>query len=139
MDTHVKAVAWIYIVLGVLGVLAALLMLVIFGGIAGFVSSQAPNTEARDAAPILGIIGGVLFFVIAIISLPSILAGWGLLNFKEWARILTIILAILHLFGFPIGTAIGVYSLWVLFNQQTLPLFRGVQPMAPAPPPPSQV
>ena len=134
MDTHVKAVAWIYIALGVLGILAALLVLVIFGGIAGFVGSQAPNTEAREAAPILGIIGGALFFVIAIISFPSILAGWGLLNYKEWARILTIVLASLHLLGFPIGTAIGVYSLWVLFNQQTLPLFRGGQPAAPPPP-----
>jgi glucose uptake protein GlcU len=47
----------------------------------------------------------------------------GLLERREWARILTIILGVLHLLGFPIGTALGVYTLYVLLNDQTKPLF----------------
>jgi hypothetical protein len=53
-----------------------------------------------------------------------LLAGWGLLNFKEWARILAIVISALNLLGFPIGTILGAYGLWVLLNKDTAPLFQ---------------
>ncbi len=40
------------------------------------------------------------------------LLAWGLWNMKEWARIVALVLAILHLPFFPVGTAIGVATLW---------------------------
>ena len=60
---------------------------------------------------------------IKVLGFIYIIAGIGLLKRREWARILTIILGIFHLFGFPIGTAIGVYTLYVLFNDQAKALF----------------
>jgi hypothetical protein len=43
------------------------------------------------------------------------LAGWGLLNRQSWARPLAMALGIVSLFiHIPFGTALGVYSLWVL-------------------------
>ncbi len=133
MDSHVKVVAWIYIVLGFLGVLCALGMLLLFGGIAGIVGQSASDADARTAVPVLGLIGAIAFFALAVVSLPSILVGWGLLGYKEWARILGIILGALHLLGFPIGTAIGIYTLWTLLNQQTIPLFQQRPPVVPQP------
>jgi hypothetical protein len=41
-------------------------------------------------------------------------AGWGLLQREPWARILLIVLAFISLFNIPFGTALGVYTLWVL-------------------------
>jgi hypothetical protein len=35
-----------------------------------------------------------------------------------------IIWAILSLFNFPVGTLIGVYMLWVLFNDETKRIFE---------------
>ena len=58
-------------------------------------------------------------------SLPGIVAGVGLLKFRPWARILAIILAIINLFLFPIGTALGIYTLIIMFNDETKALFRG--------------
>jgi hypothetical protein len=46
-------------------------------------------------------------------------AGWGLLQRQPWARILTIVLAFLALFNIPLGTALGIYSLWVLLPAQS--------------------
>ena len=43
-------------------------------------------------------------------------AGVGLLQHKSWGRVLAIIMSIVMLFKFPIGTAIGIYALWVLFS-----------------------
>jgi len=47
------------------------------------------------------------------------IAGWGLLQRESWARILTIILAFLALFSIPFGTALGIYSLWVLLPSES--------------------
>jgi hypothetical protein len=57
-------------------------------------------------------------------TLPSLLAGWGLLRYRSWARVLTMILSFCDLFSFPLGTALGTYSLWVLFHPETIRLFE---------------
>ena len=44
----------------------------------------------------------------------AVFAGYSLLNRKPWGRMLTIVLAVLALFKFPVGTALGIYTLWVL-------------------------
>jgi hypothetical protein len=49
----------------------------------------------------------------------SFAAGWGLLQRESWARILTLILAFLSLFNPPFGTALGIYSLWVLLPAES--------------------
>jgi len=125
METHVKVVAILYLVFSAMGVLGALVVLLVFGGAASVVGTTASDEQgARVAVPILGAIGGFLAVLILIFSVPGLLAGWGLLQYQEWARILTIVLSVLNLLAFPIGTALGVYSLWTLLNQQTIPLFR---------------
>jgi hypothetical protein len=125
MDTHVKIVAILYLVFSALGVLGALVILLIFGGAASLVGTTAADEPgARVAIPILGAIGGIVALIILVCSVPGLLAGWGLLQYQEWARILAIILSVLNLLAFPFGTALGVYGLWTLLNQQTVPLFR---------------
>jgi len=42
------------------------------------------------------------------------ITGWGLLHRESWARVLALVLAFIALFNIPFGTAIGVYTLWVL-------------------------
>ena len=75
-----------------------------------------------------------LFILVLICAVPGIVAGIGLLKFRPWARILTIVLSALNLFNVPIGTAVGVYGLWTLLNSETEQLFRStpaVQPRQP--------
>ena len=123
MEQHVKMVGILNIVLGGLGVLVALFMLVFFGGLAGLVASdQDPDAAVGVAA--LGMVGGVAFFAIAIFSVPSIIAGVGLLKFKEWARVLGIVMSVLHLLNVPLGTALGVYGLWTLTKDETRNLLK---------------
>ena len=40
--------------------------------------------------------------------------GWGLLNRESWARVMALVLGFLALIHIPFGTALGVYTLWVL-------------------------
>ncbi len=44
----------------------------------------------------------------------ALLVGFSLLNRKPWGRTLAIVVGILALFKFPMGTALGIFTLWVL-------------------------
>jgi hypothetical protein len=55
--------------------------------------------------------------ITVVIGVASIVAGWGLLERAPWARILTVVLAFLALLRLPFGTALGIYSLVVLFPE----------------------
>jgi hypothetical protein len=57
-------------------------------------------------------------------AIPGIIAGWGLLNRRPWARIVIIILSILALIRFPLGTIVGVYGLWVLLSSEGAAQFQ---------------
>ena len=125
MAQHVKIVGVLHIVFGAIGVFGAVIVLMIFGGISALVgmSDRAGNIPA----PIMGIIGGVAFVVILALSLPGLIIGIGLVQFRPWARIGGIIISALDLFGFPFHTALGIYGLWVLLSRETEQMF-GVPP-----------
>lgn len=122
MQTHVKVVGALYIVLSALGILVAIGVGAIFG-MAGMAGAATDGEDAAIALPILGITGGLVTAFLLVFSLPGLATGFGLLMFKPWARILGIVLSALQLLGFPVGTAIGIYSLWVLLNKDTERLF----------------
>jgi hypothetical protein len=128
MATHVRVLGILHIVFGVMGLLFALVVLLIFGGIAGVVGTSVQRPEAQVAVPILAAIRTFVFFALLILSLPGIIAGIGLLQFRPWARILTIILSAFELMSVPFGTAIGIYGLWALLSKEGEELFRGQQP-----------
>ncbi len=124
MDTHVKVLAILYIVFGVLGTLLglALMALLSFIGMAG----AASDPDAWMALPILGLTGAALGAFLLLLSLPGVIAGFGLLKYRPWARIVTIVLSALNLMNFPLGTILGVYGLWVMLSEAGSRLF--IQP-----------
>ncbi|HEU5342188.1 zinc ribbon domain-containing protein [Edaphobacter sp.] len=44
----------------------------------------------------------------------SLFTGYALLTRQSWGRVLAIVVAILSLIRIPFGTALGIYTLWVL-------------------------
>jgi len=131
MENHVKILAILHIVFGALGLLAALICLALFGVITGVIQTAIENggqPDAQFAAPVVGIVGAIIVVLIVVFSLPGIITGIGLLHYREWARILGIVLAAISLPGVPFGTALGVYGLWVLLNAETVRLFASRQP-----------
>ena len=55
--------------------------------------------------------------------MPGLLAGYGLLKRASWGRVLAIVVGVLGLFNFPVGTVIGIYSLWVLLQNAATDYF----------------
>ncbi|MEJ2599260.1 MAG: hypothetical protein P8Z00_13070 [Anaerolineales bacterium] len=122
MDTHIKVLGWLYIVLGVLGLLGTGVVVLILVG-SGLISGD------QTAISVLVIVAAIVGGFLVLVSLPGIVAGAGLLGYRPWARILTLILGILNLPGFPVGTVLGVYTLYVLLDDETARLFNGAQPV----------
>ncbi len=65
--------------------------------------------------PILSVFG-IASLILAGIAFA---AGWGPLERRPWARTLAIILAVIALFSPILGTALGIYTLWVLLPAQS--------------------
>lgn len=129
MATHVKALGILHIVFGSLGILLGLLALAFFGGLAALVGIKDSSPDALVGMGILGILGVAGFLVLLLLSLPGLIAGFGLMSFKPWARILTIVLSAIELLNVPFGTALGLYGFWVLLHPETEVLF-GLRPSA---------
>jgi len=125
MRDHVRILGWLNVVLGCLGLLAALIVFLVFGGLAGIVGIAAHDDPdaVRVAVPILGALGTIIPVIVALLSLPGVIVGAGLIQFRPWARILGIILSALNLLNVPLGTILGAYGLWVLLQQDTERLF----------------
>ncbi|HEX7049834.1 MAG TPA: hypothetical protein VF188_06435 [Longimicrobiales bacterium] len=119
MRTHVAVLGWLQILLGVLDLLMAL---AIFGIIAGF--GLVAGLSGEPSVPIItGVLGTVIGFLVVLTGLPNLVAGFGLLAHKNWARILALILAVFNVLKFPWGTALAVYTFWVLLHRETKRLF----------------
>lgn len=131
MTTHVRVLAVLQIVYASLGLLLGVAVGLLFGGIATIVGFSAPIGDSVVAVPILATIGGVASSIIIMLSLPRLIAGIGLLKYRNWGRILTFVVSILGLIDFPFGTGLGVYALWVLLHRDTVPLFEGVPQAIP--------
>jgi hypothetical protein len=116
MEKHVTFVGALRIGFGALGILAAVIVLVaVVGG--GLISGD------REAIRVTAIVGPVVAFFLFLLSVPGIIGGIGLLRRKPWARFLVLVLAVLDLFNIPIGTALGIYTIWVLMRDETVQLF----------------
>jgi len=117
MESHVKAVGIIHIAFSALGIILAI---VIFSALN--IVAKIPDV-GEEATRILQLIGVILPWFFIVFSLPGIVGGIGLLKLQGWARIIVLIISFLGLLNFPIGTAVGIYSIWVLFDKRTEKIF----------------
>lgn len=120
MRDHIRILAWCFVVYSSIIILVGM-------GIGGIVLFGGAISGDREALFITGAVGAAIACFLILVSLPGMLAGIGLLKVRPWARIVAIIVGVLHILSFPLGTAMGVYTLWVLLNAETETLFRGQQ------------
>ena len=59
-------------------------------------------------------------------ALIGVVAGWGLLERRPWARMLAIVLGCFNLVDMPFGTALGIYTMWVLLPAKSEEEYRQI-------------
>lgn len=122
MRKHIELVGVLYFVWGALFVLMGIAFLALAFGTAA-IATTSPG-DRRFAA---GVTAGV-FAALAAISLI-----WGAVHIwdavavrhcKDLGRAIALVMAVLDLILLPAGTALGIYTLWVLTQDETRTLFE---------------
>lgn len=125
MEQHIRILGVLHIINGVMVLVMGFIAIAILGflGLVAVGSGHAPDWGVGGACftvqGILSIIATVIAVIAVVGGLPGIIGGWGLLTKKSWARIVVLIVGILNLFHFPLGTALGIYTLWVLLKPES--------------------
>jgi hypothetical protein len=120
MRKHVTVVGAIHIGFGILGLIGALAVFFALHFAKGFI----PAEEGEVPIVILQFLAISLPLLIGFMSTLGLVGGIGLLSLQVWARYLIIVVAALGCLNIPIGTLKGVYSLWVLLQDDTIKLFQ---------------
>ena len=121
MEKHVTIVASLQIGFSALGILAAIIVFVVLRNVWAVVDDY-------EAERVLRIVAAWVPLFLIVISLPGLIGGIGLFLRQGWARILTLIVAAFGLLNIPIGTALGIYTIWVLVQPETTKLFNPQPP-----------
>lgn len=120
MKKHVTVVGAIHIGFGLLGLIGAMAVFFALNFARGFI----PPEEGDIPIMVLKFLGVSIPILIGFMSTLGLIGGIGLLSLQSWARYLIIVVAALGCLNIPIGTLKGVYSLWVLLQDDTVKLFE---------------
>ena len=120
LQLHITILGWIQIVSGAVFLVVGGFVFLLLSGI-GFASGDPTATA------ILSVVGTSVGILMMVLAVPGLLAGYGLLTGKSWGRILAIVVGILGLFNFPIGTLIGAYTFWVLLQEDAAVYFMAAK------------
>jgi len=118
MKKHVTVVGAIHIGFGILGLIGAVAAFFALNFAKGFVEGE------EIPSMVLGFLSASVPILIGFLSTLGLVGGIGLLSYMSWARYLVIVVAALGCLNIPIGTLKGVYSLWVLLQDETIKLFE---------------
>jgi len=118
MKKHVTVVGAIHIGFGFLGLVGAVVVFLALNFARGIVA------EEEVPVMVLKILAISLPLLIGFMSTLGLVGGIGLLSMQSWARYLIIVVAALGCLNIPIGTLKGVYSIWVLMQDETIKLFE---------------
>jgi hypothetical protein len=118
MRKHVTVVGAIHIGFGAIGLIGAVAIFFALDFAKGMVGGEEVPTM------VLGFLSISLPLLVGFMSTLGLVGGIGLLSFQPWARFLVIVVAALGCLNIPIGTLKGVYSLWVLLQDETIAMFQ---------------
>ncbi|HMK09234.1 MAG TPA: hypothetical protein VK449_09420 [Anaerolineales bacterium] len=116
LETHITVVGWLQIANGLLGIVWGVFFATLILG-AGLAIDEP--IILRMTALTAAAFGGLML----VLSLPGIVAGIGLLCRAPWGRIMTLVVSVLQLVLFPIGTLLGGYSIFVLSQRAAAEVF----------------
>jgi glucose uptake protein GlcU len=122
IEQHITILGWLHIVGAALFLLIGFFVFTLLTGIGA--ASGEP-----EAVRVLSVVGMAVGMFLAALSIPGIAAGYGLLAHKSWGQVLAIVVGVLNLINFPIGTIIGAYTLLVLLQDSANEYFRPETPI----------
>ena len=108
----------VIVALQAIGGIAMLLMgiaAIALGGAFAAMLTGAQGSEGAAAGGVMGAVAGIIGFVFIIIGAIYLFLAYSLWQLKGWARLVTTVLAVIGLLGFPIGTIMSLIMLYILW------------------------
>jgi hypothetical protein len=103
---HVRLLGILWLAISAVRLIPGFVIVVIFGSNLSFLPPEVPSF-------VPGLIHTIGLGLLAT-AILGIATGWGLLAWQPWARMVAIIFGCFSLLDVPFGTALGIYTLWVL-------------------------
>jgi len=132
VETHIRNAGrllyWSAIIMGV----AAVIAFISAGGFSGLLMTDNPFYKRKDLAsiPLERVVALIYIGYSVLMAAPVAIAGKGISEFKPWARTFGTLIAAINMLNFPIGTAVGAYTVWALSDETTEFLFENRPPNA---------
>ena len=121
LQRHVHLLGILWIAYSALHFLAGVVLMIVANTIFGHMGRFETGAPAF-VQPLLSTIA-ILLLIKAVLGVA---AGWGLMQRLDWARVLAIVLSFISLFNPPFGTALGIYTLWVLLSHDADAEYRAL-------------
>jgi hypothetical protein len=113
---HIRLLGILWLALSAFNAVSAIVLYVLTNTLFRHMAETGgPDGVGAWLRPFLAVVA----LIVAAKSALGFAAGWGLLQREPWARMFTIVLAFLALFNIPFGTALGIYTLWVLLPAES--------------------
>lgn len=112
VDQHKKILGTLYVVFSSLNIVLVLMFTAIASTFIPF------HVHEHEALLAIKVVKYALLTLTLVLTVPSMIAGIGLLYKKDWALTLAFIIGIIGLLGFPIWTFIGIYSIVIFIIAQ---------------------
>ncbi len=130
LRTHVPTASWLLIANSLLGLVLSLFLFTLMASAGALFTEAIPTGNDPEAAHMLSWMASYNTFMATLISglvaglsIPGLIAGAGMLARKSWARVLGIVVSVLTLINFPVGTLIGGYAIFVLMQDAATSYF----------------
>ena len=114
MAKHITILGWLHIAHGLMLTLIAAIIFVSLMSAGVITALTSGDTET---VTVLSIVALSISFFFSLFAIPHIVGGVGLLRRANWGRVVAAVAGILGIMNMPFGTAIGVYTIYVLFNK----------------------
>ncbi len=121
---HVQMVGILWIVYSCLDLLGGIALVVVAATIFSSLS-HVEGVSNQIPAFVQSFLVAIGMFLILKAAIETG-AGIGLLQRRPWARILAIVLGVIALLNIPLGSGLGVYTLWALFSPESQKEYEGM-------------
>ena len=120
---HLRTLATLWMINGILRLMGAGSMIVFGGVFLPFLRGyRGPGAWPMGGWGLDGFLSRGVFsagVVLAMFGVLHLVLAYGLFERESWARMLGLALGFLALLRFPLGTVLGIYTLWVLLPEES--------------------
>jgi len=124
VQSHVHLLGILWLAISAFNAVAGLILLVLANTLFSHLHEMGAPPEVPTG--FLNSLVSVIGIIVLAKAACGFMAGWGLLHREPWGRVAALVLGFISLFNIPLGTAVGIYTLWVLLPAQSQLEYEGM-------------